>query len=160
MPDPKHVVVGGICLPLDVESLEALPINPGGLIQFDFVYAHIHFAARYEEGEQNGHLRLVGDVGPLPFSAESPSARAGLSQIMRAAAEVLGPSFRMTQGRILLGHDVDVPRPVTAINLISAVARSLIPALPYLELIALYVRPPMEPAKPGTSAVRPEWRRK
>jgi hypothetical protein len=160
MSEIKHVVIGGMCLPLDVEALESLPINPGGVIQFTFLFANISFAARYDEGERGGRLRLVGDVGPLPYSAESPEARAGLAQIIRAANDVLGPCFRTAQGRILLGADEQIAHPVTAVSLISRVAASLIPATPYLDLISVYVRPPLEKARPGTSAVRPEWRRR
>ncbi|OAN60956.1 hypothetical protein [Magnetospirillum moscoviense] len=160
MSEIKHVVIGGMYLPLDVEALESLPINPGGVIQFTFLYANISFAARYDEGEHGGRLRLVGDVGPLPYSAESPEARAGLAQIIRAANDVLGPCFRTAQGRILLGADASIARPVTAVSLIAQVAASLIPAKPYLDVISVYVRPPLEMARPGTSSVRPEWRRR
>lgn len=160
MSEPKHVVIGGMCLPLDVEALESLPVNPGGLIQFTFFFSDICFAARYEAGETMGRLRLVGDAGPLPFSAESPEARAGLFQIMRAANDALGATFRAHQGRIVVGCDVPVAPPVTAVSLVAAVAENLIPAKPYLELISVYIRPPMEKAKPGVSAIRPEWRRR
>lgn len=158
MPDPKHLIpkhliVGGMCLPLDMEALEALPINPGGVFQFDFTFHDIRFAIRYEEKDEHGQLRVVGDVGPMPFSA-------GLNQIMRAGNDALQSRFRVAQGRVLLGTEVDIDRPVTATKLISAVAMLIIPATPYLDLIALYLRPPMAPAKPGLPALRPEWRRK
>jgi len=159
MPDSKQIRVGGIALPLDVAAIEALPINPGGVMQFDFAYADIPFSARYEEGGDTGRLRLSGDVGPLPFSAESPAARAGLAQIIAAAASALGPVFRLAQGRIKLGRDLSIPVPATAVGLITAVAGSLIPAKPYLDLMSVYVRPPLEPGKVGIGAVRPEWRR-
>lgn len=165
MPDPKHLIpkhliVGGMCLPLDMEALEALPINPGGIFQFDFTFHDIRFAIRYEEKDDHGHLRVVGDVGPMPFSAESPAARAGLNQIMRAANDALKSRFRIAQGRLVLGTEVEIDRPVTATKLISTVAMLIIPATPYLDLVALYLRPPMAPAKPGQPALRPEWRRK
>jgi hypothetical protein len=158
MPDPKHIAIGGICLPLDVEALEGLPVDPGGVIQFTFIYADICFAARYEAGDEAGRLKVVGDVGPLPFSAESPQARAGLMQIVTAATDHLGPVLHRLHGRISLIHESRVEHPVTAISLISAIARIVLPARPYLDLISVYVRPPMEPARPGLSPVRQEWR--
>ncbi|MBR9971257.1 hypothetical protein [Magnetospirillum sulfuroxidans] len=160
MSDPKHLIIGGMCLPLDIEALEALPINPGGVFQFDFTFHDIRFAIRYEEAEEHGALRIVGDVGPMPFSAESPVARAGLNQIMRRANDVLSPSFRVALGRMVLGTEMAIERPVTATKLIATVAAQLIPATPYLDLIALYIRPPMAPAKKGDAALRPEWRKK
>ncbi len=160
MPDRKHVVIGGLCLPLDVEALESLPVDPGGLIQFDFAYQNIRFAVRYAEGETDGILKIVGDVGPLPFSAEAPAARAGLVQIVLAANDVLESRFRLVDGRILLGAETNIDRPVTATKLIAAVAAALITAQPYLDLISVYIRPPLAAAAPGEAALRPEWRRK
>lgn len=158
---PKHVIVGGFCLPLDIESLEALPVDPGGVFKFDFTFHHIRFAIRYEEEQEHGSLRIVGDVGPMPFSAESPVARAGLAQIIGAANSVVKTQFKVTQGRIALGTELTINRPVTATKLIAAVAAALIPCTPYLDLIATYVRPPMmAPAKRGEPALRPEWRRR
>lgn len=159
MSHPKHVVVGGLCLPLDVEALTSLPVEPGGVMTFDFVFRSIRFAVRYEEGQENGSLRLAGDLGPMPFTAESPAARAGLATIVLEAADLLGPSFRLAGGRILLGREFTIDRPVTACKLIAAVASMLVPAIPYLDLIAVYIRPPLAPAAPGERALRPEWRR-
>lgn len=160
MPDTKHLIIGGICLPLDVEALEALPIDPGGVFHFDFVYRDIRFAVRYEECADCGLLRVVGDVGPMPFSAESPDARAGLRRIMEHANEGLTAQFRLSQGRVALGVDTRLERPVTATRLISNVTLLLIPAAAYLDVISIYLRPPLAQAKPGESALRREWRRK
>ena len=52
-----------------------------------------------------------------------------------------------------------MPRPLTATVLVTAATNFLIPARPYLDLIAEVVRPPLAPAKPGESSVRPGWRR-
>lgn len=159
MSHPKHVVVGGLCLPLDVEALKSLPVEPGGVMTFDFAFRSIRFAVRYEEGPDGGSLRLVGDLGPMPFTAESPAARAGLAAIVLEAADLLGPSFRQAEGRILLGREITIDRPATASKLIAAVAGILVPAIPYLDLIAVYIRPPLALSAPGERALRPEWRR-
>ena len=157
---PKHLIVGGFSLPLDIETLEALPVNPAGVFQFDFTFHDIRFAIRYEEQDDHGALRIVGDVGPMPFSAESPAARAGLNQIIRAANDVLNARFRVAQGRVVLGVEQQVAHPVSVTKLIATVAADLIPALPYLDLIAVYIRPPMAPAKRNEPALRREWRHK
>lgn len=156
----KKVNLGGITLPLDIDGLETLPVSPGGIIQFDFAWRHIRFVCCYQEGEDGGMLRLDGDVGPLPFTAESPAARAGLGQIVAAANDVLGSTFHLSQGRILLAAGEKVQRPLTATHVVAAASSILIPVLPYLDLIAVYIRPPMAPARPGESALRPEWRRR
>lgn len=161
MAEAKKFTLGGVALPLDIENLETLPLSPGGVIQFDFTWHQIRFTCRYHEGETGGGiLRIAGDVGPLPYTAESPAARAGLAQIAIEANDVLGPTFRFSQGRILMIAAEPVQPPLTATHVVAAAATILLPATPYLELISVYVRPPLAPAKPGESAVRPEWRRR
>ncbi|ARJ64804.1 hypothetical protein WV31_03490 [Magnetospirillum sp. ME-1] len=158
--------LGGMSLPLDIDAVlegaEAPPLALGdGPVAFDFGFRFVRFAGRLEQaGSAAVQLKLVGDLGPMPFSAESPAARAGLARIVDAGNSVLGGgSFRINQGRILLGGEFAIATPVSAVRLVSAVTRFLAPAIPYMELIAMYVRPPLAPARPGESAVRPEWRK-
>lgn len=165
MSKAKSFTLGGKALPLDMDSVlgeaDAPPLSLGdGAIAFDFGFRFVRFAGKMEETGGIAHLKLVGDLGPLPFSAESQAARAGLLRIVDAGNGVLGAGrFRVTQGRILLGGDLALPMPVSAVGLVSEVAKFLAPATPYMELIALYIRPPLAPSRPGESAVRPEWRR-
>lgn len=166
MSKTKTFTLGGKALPVDLHTVwtddngQTLTVGDG-TIQFDFGYRDIRFAGRMDQAEGRAHLKLVGDLGPLPFSAESPAARAGLIRIIESATSALGgEAFRVAQGRILLGGDLDIPVPVSATGLVTSVARFLLPTAPYLELIAMYIRPPLAVAKPGESAVRPEWRRR
>lgn len=158
MPEAKILNLGGIPLPLDIDALETLPVAAGGMIKFDFVHRDIRFAARYDQAD--GMLALTGDCGPLPYTAESPHARAGLGYIVVEANDVLGRTFQFSQSRILLTASTPVMAPVTATHVMAAIAAILVPALPYLDLIAVYIRPPLAPTKPGESALRPEWRRR
>jgi hypothetical protein len=164
MSKPSQITLGGKTFPIDLQGMAAdagSPLSKGdGLVQFDFNFRSIRIAGRYVEAGGSAHLKIVGDVGPMPFSAESPAARAGLARIVEAATSAAGPLFRITHGRILLGAEQDIVPPVTATALVSAVAHVLIPVTPYLDLIALYVRPPLEPHKKGEGALRPEWRRR
>lgn len=160
MAEAKKFTLGGVALPLNVDGLEQLPVSPGGIIQFDFSWRNIRFTCRYQEGETGGGvLRVAGDCGPLPYTAESPAARTGLGQIVVDANDVLGPTFRFSQGRILMVAAEPVSPPLTATHVVTSAVTILLPATPYLDLIAVYVRPPLEPAKPGDSPLRPEWRR-
>ncbi len=160
MPDAKMLTLGGIALPMDIEAMETLPMAPGGTIQFDFAYRDVRFAVRYREADGIGTLILAGDLGPLPFTAESPAARAGIGHVVVHANDALGPTFCFRNNRIEMHVEgVPVAHPVTATNIIAAIAAVLVPATPYLDLIAVYIRPPLAPARPGDSALRPEWRR-
>ncbi len=159
MAETKLLTLGGISLPLDIEAMESLPV-PGGKIHFDFVYRDIPFTANYDETGDSAVMQLAGIVGPLPFTAESPPARSGLSLIVAEANDVLGGGFAVDGGRIVLQGELPIIRPVTATKVIAAAAAMLLPAAPYLDMIATYVRPPQEEGKPGESSVRPEWRRR
>jgi len=162
MSEPKHLVFGGQSLPIDLGAF--VTAEAGALarklapVKFDFAYADLRFVCRCEDSGEILSLKLVGDAGPLPFTAESPSGRAALQAIIDEANQVLGPVFKVGRGRILLAHDCTLARPLTATALVAAAAIFLIPARPYLELIAEVVRPPLATAKPGESAVRPGWR--
>ena len=145
---------------LDADGAHSLPLS-NGAAQFDFGYRDIRFVGQVDPAPGGARLRLVGDVGLMPYSAESPPARLGLARILVAANDALaGPRFRVTQGRILVGADIELSLPLTAAAIVAAVALVLVRVRPYLDLIAVYVRPPLAPAdSPGESPIRPEWRR-
>ncbi|WP_235720778.1 hypothetical protein [Magnetospirillum molischianum] len=156
---------GGWALPIDPGSVlrdgsgKALPLADG-TTQFDFRYRDIRFAARVEVDHGSVTLRVVGDVGPMPYSAESTQARAGLTRICAVANESLvGARLRVAQGRILLGKDITLETPPTATALVSAVVEFILPTRPYLELISVYLRPPLAPARAGETALQPQWRK-
>lgn len=153
-------------LPLDPGSVlrdaggNALPLN-AGVTKFEFGYRDIRFVGRLEVEPSHVSLRLVGDLGPMPFSAESMAARTGLTRICTVANEQLQISrFRVAQGRILLGGEPAIDQPPTATGLLTALARFLMPARPYLDLIGVYLRPPLAPAQPDEPALQPTWRRR
>jgi len=156
---------GGWALPIDPGSVlrdgsgKALPLADG-TTQFDFHYRDIRFVGRVEVDHGSVTLRVVGDVGPMPYSAESTQARAGLARICAVANDSLKRArLRVAQGRILLGTDIALETPPTATALVTAIVEFLLPAQPYLELIAVYVRPPLAPARAGETALQPEWRK-
>ena len=166
MSKAKTFTLGGKPLPADIHTVwtedsgQSLAVGDG-ITLYDFAFRDIRFAGRLEQADGCAHVKLVGDLGPMPYSAESPSARIGLARIVEAANAHLGDThFRISQGRILLGNDLEIPAPVDATRLVTAMAKFLVPTLPYLELIAIYMRPPLAAAKPGESQLRTEWRRK
>lgn len=157
---------GGWALPIDPGSVlrdgsgKALPLADG-TTQFDFRYRDVRFVGRVEVDHGSVTLRIVGDVGPMPYSAESAQARAGLARICAVANDSLKHArLRVVQGRILVGTDLALETPPTATGLVSAVVEFLLPTRPYLELIAVYLRPPLAPAKKGETALQPEWRKR
>jgi len=144
---------------LDHQGSHGLPVA-GGVAQFDFGYRDIRFVGQVGSAAEAIRLKVVGDVGPMPFSAESLPARAGLGRIVAEAGSVLGGTpFKVNQGRIFAGMETELDAPLTATALVAAVALFLVRLSPYLDLIAVYIRPPLAPARPGETSLRPEWRR-
>lgn len=142
--------LGGTDQPLDIDALEALP-STGGVSVFDFVYRDIRFAARCEDkGDGTARLKLVGDIGPVPFSAEAPVARLGMAHIIMHANNLLGQRFRLND-RLLFGVETQITTPVTATTLVTGAVGVLAPATPYFDLFTVYMEPGI--------GVRPEWRR-
>lgn len=149
MSTSTRLSLGDADLP-DIDALEALP-STGGVSVFDFTYRGIRFAARCEDaGEGKARLKLVGDIGPVPFSAEAPVARLGMSHIMMHANNLLGQRFKMAD-RLLFGAEADIATPVTATTLVTGAVGVLVPAAPYFDLFAVYLEPGI--------GIRPEWRR-
>jgi hypothetical protein len=163
MSKTSRFFLGSLELPLDLRTIAGGGTPPSapahGPITFDFAFRGNRFGGRYDDSDGRGSLKVVADLGPLPYSAESPEARAGLLCIVEAANQSIGPVFRIALGRILIGTEHTVDLPVTAIGLVTAAAQVLLPFGPYIDLVATYLRPPLA-IKPGESALRPEWRRK
>lgn len=137
------LTLGDRRLPFDIHSLA---INDHGMLvgadrrdfAFRFVYRDIPFSVRYHEDEAEVCLDIVGDVGPLPFSAEQLVVRRALTAIIDAAQAHLGEVFMIAKGRIHLAGSPPITKPVTAVGLVSAITAFLLPANPYLETIALF----------------------
>lgn len=130
-----------------------------GPIKFDFVYHAIPIAVMLEEVPPMARLKLVGDVGPMPYTAESAAARVNVQAILDAANHALGPVFRVTaDNRILLGGERALAAPVTAVTLIEAVVQILRSLEGYLECIAVFLRPPATGGRNRLGAVLPAWR--
>lgn len=145
-------------LPLD---LCAFPQRDGQervpTLNFTFSYHGILFKSRYEAVDGGARLSLEAVLGPVPFSAESPAGRPALLAIAAAADHHLDGALRIRAGQIVIEREETVVPPLSAVSLVEAIVRSLVPVKPYLDLVATYVAPPGE--KQAGGAVRPMWRR-
>ncbi|HVI50997.1 MAG TPA: hypothetical protein VM661_07295 [Candidatus Sulfotelmatobacter sp.] len=126
--------------------------------RFTFVWRMLKFQAAYHE-QGGAEMDLSAEIGPFPFSAESPQARVDLKAIIAAANSQLGPVFQERQGRIVLIRRLPVILPVTAVGLITAVTGFLLKIAPYLDCIATVMATPLEVAK-GAPRLRPNYRRR
>ena len=127
-------------------------------IAFRFTYRNVPFTARFEEAAEGPGLDLHGDVGPMPYSAESALARLELQTIVNAANEDLGNLLMIADGRILIVGSARLTSPVTAAALISSIVLFLLPLKPYLETFEVFLQPPGEAKTATQTALRPAWR--
>lgn len=81
-------------------------------LEFGFEFERIHFIAHlYMEGE-DAHIRLWGDLGPLPYSAASREARSRLRRILAEVATVPRLGLRLSKRRhVMLQGSEELGRP-------------------------------------------------
>ncbi|HLN25938.1 MAG TPA: hypothetical protein VK558_18360 [Patescibacteria group bacterium] len=159
-----NLMLGDRRLPVDIH---ALAVDSDGDVvglgrqtfTFGFAYQSISYAAHYVEAGDLAHIDLVGQVGLLPFTAESLEARLAVSRILDAANSHLGPIFRLEDGRIELFGAAEVVVPVTAVGLVSALAAFLLRVKPYVDCIDIYLGPSAEGGEAGPRRLRPAYRR-
>ncbi|PKU23734.1 hypothetical protein [Telmatospirillum siberiense] len=154
MQHSSNLILGELKLPFD-EGGDAELIERRDF-KFRFAYREIPFFAHFRADASR--IEVSGDVGPMPFSAESSLARIELQTVLDAANAHLGETFLIREGRIGLVGGASVSLPVTAVGLITALTLLLIKLRPYLETIEVFLLPPGEARASGETALRPGWR--
>lgn len=157
MDNSFRLVIGNQILPLDIHAVAADAAGHLLEVSWDepvhFRFGHMGWAITASLTESPTiQLNLAADLGPMPFTAEARAERAGLQAIVDAANAHLCRVLQVTADRrirLVVGGSVD--RPLTAVNLIGAVARLLAPVTPYLELLAVFLCP--------SGQGGPAWRR-
>lgn len=115
-----------------------------GRLDFGFRYRGIPFVVRAEAGDLGTDMYIVASLGNLPYSAEDPERRATALAILAAATADLGGQIRLTpKQRMELVEHVRLDVPLTPSVLLTHTARLVLRAKPYLELLALVVKPPI-----------------
>lgn len=121
----------------------------GGPLQFGFSYRGIPFVVRALANDLGTDVSIVASLGTLPYSAEDPERRATALTIIQAAARDLGGRIRLSdKQRIELVEAEHLDVPLTPSVLLTRTARLVLGAKPYLELLALVVRPPVGGVEP------------
>lgn len=158
------LIIGDRRLPLDIHSLAV--DEQGTMVgaerrnfTFRFSYRQILLSAQFCDGGDAARIDLSGDVGPMPYSAESALARAELQSVLDAANGDLGDVFRVVNNRILLVGRLHVANPVTAVGLVHGIVTFLLPVKPYLETVDVFLAPAGEGATGTERSLRPAWRR-
>ncbi len=157
MQHSSNLILGALKLPFDaqcgVDTIERRDFD------FRFSYRQIPFAAHFRTRGGISAIEISGDIGPMPFSAESALARAELQAVLDAANAHLGEVFLLREGRIRIVGAVPVVPPITAVGLVTAITHFLLKRRPYLETIEVFLLPPGVALTSGEAALRPGWRR-
>jgi hypothetical protein len=140
-----HLPSGAETLPIPLQRLKIdadgklVHQSVDGPVRFEFSFRDIAFTAQFEERDGAAQLRLVGDLGNLPFSAEGRIARHNILAIVKSANQVTGDSFHVTeQGRLLLRRAAMLENPVTGSGLITGVISALHMINAYLDLVMMF----------------------
>ncbi|MBI4969176.1 MAG: hypothetical protein HZC25_13755 [Rhodospirillales bacterium] len=108
-----------------------------GPVRFQFDYKGMTFDGVLDDRPDSAQLTLSLDFGPLPFSAKSPQARFNLARVMEVAKEKVGSDLSLSKDEeILFSRTVNLEPPVSAASLVTAIATAILPAEPFLELVA------------------------
>ena len=134
-------------VPLDITLLAVNDRGqPVGAAQpefnFHFRYRGITFNVKFRDKGEAADMDLSAWLGALPFTAESGERRQALRAILKGANQDLGPIFSVTKGKIGMRRKLDLPVPVTAVGLITALSNFLLPLKPYLDLMDMVTAVP------------------
>ncbi|OUR76750.1 hypothetical protein A9Q83_13360 [Alphaproteobacteria bacterium 46_93_T64] len=110
-------------------------LTPTAPLSFSFTWEKVIFTGKLTKVGEDHRLILLGDLGPLPFSAENPHYRERLLKLIAWQPEermkfVLEPHHQ----RIYLMIDDILPKELTGILLIASVIASLFHVRPFVEL--------------------------
>lgn len=128
--------------------------RPGRPVEFRFAYGGTAFAARTQSADDRPILHLSGEVGPVPYSAESIPVR-------RAAHALLRASWSLPHSRLIARPDARIqavgrmplPAPLTPGALITAATAMVLDLKPYIELLAELL--PAARSETGPDAANP-----
>lgn len=110
-------------------------LAPKAPVDFRFRWQGLGFVAGVREVEDGARLRLLGDLGPIPFSAEAPGERRTLLELISWSNAdgkcrfIVDPRQRLT----LLG-EAPVPTPLTGAGIVASAVQFLLQAQPYIVL--------------------------
>ncbi len=128
-------------LPLEFGAVEldsagrVTPRDPAKPLHFRFHYLGVPFDVEVS-GAESAEIRLLCDLGELPYTAESPVGRHYAQQLVRSAAV-------LPHGRILIDGQQHIrleavcarPTPSTISQVFAAIAVMLLESLPYLRFL-------------------------
>ena len=132
---------GGMTMTLDCDLVSG---TPDRRLEFGFEFRGIPFVVRADATGQATQIEMRASLGVLPFSAEDNESRATALAILDAASADIGGNIRLDrQQRVVFVETFITESILTPAVLMTSVAKKVLRAKPYLELLALVVPPPL-----------------
>lgn len=104
-------------------------------ITFTFQYRGLPFAGELSD-RASGRLRLVGNLGKLPYTIEAPFARRLLRQLVLATHRLARARFHISEEQdVLFIAEAQAPAPHTPVSVIATTTVLMVTFKRYLELI-------------------------
>lgn len=132
---------GGMAMDLDCDLVNGAPDRR---LEFGFEFRGIPFVVRATAVGQASQVEMRVNLGVLPFSAEDKESRTMALAILDAASADIGGNIRLDhQQRVVFVESFMTENILTPAVLMNSVAKRVLRAKPYLELLALVVPPPL-----------------
>ncbi len=104
-------------------------------LAFSFQFHDFHFEAEVELAK-NSRVRLTAPLGKLPFTAEAPSVRRHLREIIQATQYHGGGRFFLSPEQdITFKAEAEPPAPFTPVSVMATVVSLLLKSQPLLDPI-------------------------
>lgn len=137
---------------------DALSVGPDGTIihtarealRFSFDYMGITFNAEGRRHDDIFELTISADLGPLPFSAESPEARRSIQDLIAASGALIEPRFIVGDDQtIRVTSTMELAKPVSPVTTLTIVTELLLVLQPWLQRLGTLIEQAMRrPASP------------
>lgn len=124
-------------LPAATDWLRADPATPDAKpFAFRFCVNEVPFQAKIVRWNQRAVLSLTGELGTLPFSAESARRRQRLALIVAAAQRRTSLNWAVNgQQEIIVSGDIEIAERVTPTKALAGAITLMLRARPYTDLI-------------------------
>jgi hypothetical protein len=129
-------MLGCFQLPLELDRIHLFSREREDTLRFRFGFRDVPFTCVAER--QNGIpcLTLTGDLGALPYTAESAHQRKSVQMIISAASRHSGLLWTISpRQQIELKGALSIDRPLTPTALVAGTVTLLLRARPYIELL-------------------------
>lgn len=105
-------------------------------LSFSFAFGGTRFQATTALGPNTLNLELMGDLGPLPYSAESRVARSAMLEMI-ASGDFRFGRFAIAKDQIVrVEGSIAIEQPLTPVALLTALTAFLVDLKPHLDSFA------------------------